>query len=200
MIEFRINLIRDQVPGADQRRIRYMAMILYLAVAGLALILAVSMASSRLVQAAGLRAQSQHLEEVFSRSHDGQGGLAATANRLQERLTSQVAALQAADRLLASEARPARLIRALQFALPEGVALRSFSLAREDQSVVIELRALGENVSQGAQADVLARMQKDPVLMAGLKDLTFISSQIENNAGRIDQIWHFTGQLAGGGG
>ena len=200
MIEFRINLIRDQVPGADQRRTRYKLMILYLALAGLALILAVSMASSRLVEAAGLRGQSQHLEEVFNRNYDGQGGLAATANRLQERMASHVAALQTTDRLLASEARPARLIRALQFALPEGVSLRSFSLSREDKSVIIELRALGESVSQGAQADVLTRMQKDPVLMAGFKELTLAGSQMENNAGRIDQIWHFTGQLAGGGG
>ncbi len=107
-----------------------MAMMAYLALTGLVLVGAVSLASSRLVEAAGLRGQSQHLEEVFNRNYDGQGGLAATANRLQERMASHVAALQTTDRLLASEARPARLIRALQVACPRGYRCATFSLFR----------------------------------------------------------------------
>ena len=202
MIEFRLNLIRDQVPTPAQRVLRYRLMMLYLAVAGLVLVVCVALASQRLVQAGALRTQSQHLESLFGRGREGSGdGLITGASRIKNRLSAQAKALQASDQLMAGDPRPARLLRAMVRSLPPGITVRMFSLNREDRSVNFELLAIGGGEEgQGGPTDLINHWQKDEELSTELKDINYTGSQVEGVGGRSEVIWRFTGRLAKGGG
>lgn len=202
MIEFRLNLIRDQVPTPAQRVLRYRLMMLYLGISGLVLVVSVALASQRLVQASALRAQSQHLETIFGRGREGSGdGLVTGASRVKNRLAAQAKALQASDQFLARDPRPARLLRAMVRSLPPGITVRMFSLSREDHSVNFELLAIGGGEEgQGGPTDLINHWQKDEELSAELKDINYTGSQVEGVGGRSDVIWRFTGRLAKGGG
>lgn len=199
MIEFRLNLIRNQVPDAARRRQRYRAMLVYLGLTGVALVGAMGLASSRLVQAAALREQSAHLERLYARDHEGQGGLIAGSDRLHQRLQALGQSLQAVDRQLAADTRPARLVRSLLVNLPPGITLRTFKLSREDHTVLIELLVAGGYDGRVSATDLAGLWQKDPEVMAYLQDVSFQGSQIENVAGRSDNLWRFIGHFQGGG-
>jgi Tfp pilus assembly protein PilN len=198
VIEFRINLLRDQVANAAQRRRRYMAMMTYLGVTGLLLVGAVGLASSRMVEASALRAQSQRVENVYARDHEGQGGLLAGAARLNQRIQKLVMSLQAVDQKLAKDPRPARLVRNLMVSLPAGVSLRTLRVAQEDKSVAIELVLAGGYEGQVSATDLLGLWQKDEQLMADLAEVNLQGSQIENVGGSSGQVWRFSGRLREG--
>lgn len=202
MIEFRLNLIRDQVPTPAQRLLRYRLMMLYLAVTGLVLVVSALLASQRLVQAGALRAQSQHLEALFGRGREGSGdGLITGATRMKNRLSAQSKSLQASDQLMARDPRPARLLRAMVLSLPPGITVRMFSINREDRSVNFELLAIGggEEGSRGP-TDLINDWQKNADLSAELNEINYTGSQVEGVGGRSDVVWRFNGRLAKGGG
>lgn len=196
MIDFRLNLIRDQVPSRLQRRLRYRALIAYLALTGLLLVGAVSLASTRWLERAGVRGNIDQIERFYQSGHEGQGDLMSGVARLQEKFQAQVAGLQATESLLLTDPRPARLIRSLLVTLPPSVSLRNFKLIREDGSLQFELLSVGG--TDVSPAELIILWQKDLVVKAALKDLTFQGSQIENAGGRSDTVWRFSGRLNGG--
>jgi Tfp pilus assembly protein PilN len=196
VIDFRLNLIRDQVPSRLQRRLRYRALIAYLALTGLLLVGAVSLASTRWLERAGVRGNIDQIERFYQSGHEGQGDLMSGVARLQEKFQAQVAGLQATESLLLTDPRPARLIRSLLVTLPPSVSLRNFKLIREDGSLQFELLSVGG--TDVSPAELIILWQKDLVVKAALKDLTFQGSQIENAGGRSDTVWRFSGRLNGG--
>lgn len=200
VIEFRINLIRGQVPSASERRRRYRLMVLYLGVAGVLLAVAMGSASKRLVEARGLRRQCQEIEDRFRSERGGGEGIPNHARELDQRLAKGVSALRSVERQLATDARPARLVRALALSLPSGVSLRRVVLNGEDQSVLVELLVFGGGAGQDAGAsDLLETWSRDAAIADQVKNLAFLGSQLEGNVGRSDMVWRFSGHLKGKG-
>jgi Tfp pilus assembly protein PilN len=143
VIDFRLNLIRDQVPSRSKRRLQYRVLMAYLALTGLLLVGAVSLASTRWMERAGVRGKIDQIERFYQSGHEGQGDLKSGVARLQEKFQAQVDGLQATENLLATDPRPARLIRSLLVALPSSVSLRNFRLLREEGSLQFELLSVG---------------------------------------------------------
>lgn len=196
MIDFRLNLIRDQVPSRSKRRLQYRVLMAYLALTGLLLVGAVSLASTRWMERAGVRGKIDQIERFYQSGHEGQGDLKSGVARLQEKFQAQVDGLQATENLLATDPRPARLIRSLLVALPSSVSLRNFRLLREEGTLQFELLSVGG--TDVSPAELIIQWQKDLVVQAALRELTFQGSQIENAAGRSDTVWRFSGRLNGG--
>jgi len=196
VIEFRINLIRDQVPTASERRQRYWGMIAYLGVAGLLVVLALGKATSRMLDARQLRVQIELMESRFLVEHEGSAGIRKQAARLQRALGEEQLALQRVETQLASTARPARLLNALHQALPSGVLLRGLTVSEVERSASFELVVLGGRAQlEGSSSDLLLRIQQNRELAAHLTDIAFLGSQMEANAARRDTIWRFSGRL-----
>ena len=196
MIEFRINLIRDQVPSAGERRQRYRLMVAYLAVAGVLVVLSMGLASSRLQEARVLRQQRDQLESRFLADHPGADSIRGYAQQLDRRMARDVVALRDVEQQLTGDARPARLVRALVLSLPTGVSLRRLTLNAEEQSVLIELLVFGGTPEQEADPSrLMGQWARDPELSRQLKDVAFLGSQLEGNVARKDKLWRFTGHL-----
>lgn len=200
MIEFRINLIRGQVPSAPARRQRYRLMIAYLAVAGMLLAVAMGVAASRLVETQALGRQRDELEARFLAGHEGADSIRSHARNLERRTAREVAALRLVERQLVGDARPARLLRALVLTLPSGISLRNFTLSAEEQVVTFELLVFGGSAEKEAGAsDLLALWARDTVINSQIKELNFLGSQMEGNVARNDMVWRFSARLQGKG-
>ena len=201
MVEFRLNLVRDQVPPPGRRRIRYWSMVAYLGASGLVLVASFAWASKRLLQAADLRSQSRRLESEYVESRGGEGSIQLGAQRLHRRVAAQVASLQSVDRQLDTAIRPARLMKGLVLSLPPAISLRKFALDGEARTVTFELLVLGGTPERDAgPADLLADWQGDPAVSRAIKDVSYQGSQIEVVGDRSDVVWRFSAHLAGGGG
>lgn len=196
MIEFRLNLIREQVPSRARRRAYYQALLAYLGLTGLLLVGVVGLASDRWMEMTVVRDSIRQIQQFYLNGHAGQRDMESGVARLQEKFNAQVANLQATENLLATDPRPARLIRSLLVALPASVSLRNFKWTLEDRSLHVELMSMGG--PEVSPAELIALWQKDPVVKATLKELTFQGSQIENVLGRSDTVWRFSGRLIGG--
>lgn len=200
MIEFRINLIRGQVPSAPARRQRYGLMIAYLAVAGLLLAAAMGMAASRFVETQALVRQRDELEARFLAGNTGADSIRSHARNLERRMARDVAALRLVERQLVGDARPARLLRALVLTLPPGISLRHFTLNEEEEVVTFELLVFGGSAEKEAGAsDLLALWARDTVINSQLKEMNFLGSQMEGNVARNDMVWRFSAHLNGKG-
>lgn len=199
MNEFRLNLIRDQVPDKARRRMRYGAMLLYLGIAGLVLAMAVGLASGRVAQAMEFRDQSRRLEKAYAASHEGQGDIRPGALRLQSRLAAQLVSLKAVEERLASDARPARLLRALTLSLPAHMSLHKVTLSAEEKMVAFELRLLGSGSDNSIGApELMSRWQQDPAITAEITQLAYLGSQTEKAGANGNMILQFSGRLEKG--
>lgn len=201
MIEFRLNLVRDRVPPPRQRRARYWAMVGYLAASGLVLVACVAWACTRLLQAEDLRAQSLRLEATYAEDRGGGESIPDGAQRLYRRLSAQIEGLRAADRQMEAAIRPARWLKGLALSLPPAVSIRKFALDGESRTVTFELLVLGGSPERDAgPADLLADWQRDAAVTRGLKDISYLGSQIEPAGDRSDVVWRFSARVVGGGG
>lgn len=196
MTDYRLNLIRDQVPSRARRRHQYRAFMAYLALSGVLMVGAVSLASSRWMERMNVRGQIAQIEGHYLNGKDRQGDLESGVAQLQQKFSSQLASLQATEGLLATDPRPARLIRSLLVVLPSTVSLRNFKLVQDDRTFQFELLSVGG--AELAPMDLINLWQKDLVIKASLRELTFQGSQIENVLGRSDTVWRFSGRLMGG--
>ena len=199
MNNFRLNLIRDQVPSPARRRRRFRTMMIYLAIAGLVLVGAVGLASSRVAQARAFRAQSQKIEADYVASHDGQAGIEAGSARLQARLAAQLESLRFIDQRLSGDPRPARLIRALVLSLPANMVLHKISLNAAEKTVLFEVKWFGGSAGSIGAPELIALWQQDPAIMAEIGQLAHLGSQIENVGAGGNTILQFSGRIEKGG-
>lgn len=199
MNRFRLNLIRDQVPSPARRRRRFRAMMIYLAIAGLVLVAAVGLASSRVAQALEFRAQSQKMEAAYAAAHEGQVGIQEGSAHLQTRLASQLESLQFIDRRLSGDPRPARLLRALVLSLPANMALHKVSLNAAEKSVFFEVKQFGVAAGSIGAPELIALWQQDPAITAEIGQLAHLGSQVENVGAGGNTILQFSGRIEKGG-
>ena len=198
MNRFRLNLIRDQVPAPARRRRRFRAMMIYLAVAGLVLVAAVGLASSRVAQALEFRAQSQKIEADYAASHEGQAGIQVGSARLQARLAAQLESLQFINQRLSGDPRPARLVRALVLSLPANMALHKVSLNAAEATVLFEVKWFGAAAGSIGAPELIALWQQDPAIMAEIGQLAHLGSQVESVGAGGNTILQFSGRIEKG--
>lgn len=196
MPEFAINLIRGQVPPRARRKLRYRAMIAYLAASGLMLAVTLWLATSRLTQAAVVREDIVRLERYFVAAHPEQDGIAAYAAWLERVAGERVAKLKAVDGLLGSAPRPAELIGPLALSLPAGMSIRSLAMDAE-QTVTFELMV----VPSGTEAEtdpsgLMERWSRDATLGSRLQGVTYLGGTRQSNGERNDMVWRFSGRVA----
>lgn len=200
MNKFRLNLIRDQVPSLARRQRRFRAMALYVALAGLVLVVAVGLSSSRVARALALRSQSLGMEASFAATHEGQEGLAQGVARLQTRLANQLEALRTIDRRLTGDPRPARFLRALVLSLPANMTLHKVALNAEEKIIQFEVKLYGGGAdASSGTAELMGRWQQDPAISAEISQLTQLGSQIENAGAGGNLVLQFSGRLERGG-
>ncbi len=199
MNRFRLNLIRDQVPSVVQRRVRFRTLLIYLALAGLVLVVAVGMASSRVSQAWEHRAQSQRLEKAYAKSHNERSGIQPGAARLQARLATQVTALRAVGERLSSDPRPARFLRALALSLPPNMALYKVSMNAEEHTIAFEVRVFAPAADSSFGAPELMNLwQQDPAISGEITQLAYVGSQAEKSGANGNTLLQFSGRLEKG--
>jgi hypothetical protein len=195
MNRFHLNLIRDQVPSLVRRRLRFTAMVAYLAIAGAVLALAVGLASSRASLALEFRSQSQKMEASFTAAHEGQVGLQQGLARLQTRLASQLDSLKVVDERLSGDPRPARFLRALVLSLPPNMALYKVSLNADEKTVFIDVKVFGAAAGSIGAPELMNLWQQDPAIAAEIVQLAQLGSQVENTGAGGNTILQFSGRL-----
>ena len=99
-LEFHMNLIRKQVPSLQQRRARYRSMVAYLAVTGALLAMAIGVATTWLIQAAGERTELTGLNSGSAATHATES-VVQHAAWLEKEMIGRIAVLRALDRELA---------------------------------------------------------------------------------------------------
>jgi hypothetical protein len=193
--EFRMNLIRAQVPSLQQRRARYGSMVAYLAVTGALLAVAMGVATTWLIQAANERAELVKLDNGFAGAHAGEDGIVQHAAWLEKELTGRIALLKAVDRQLAGRSELGHLLYRLALSLPPDVMLRNMTLDAEG-AVAFELLVPAQRAEAGlGPSDVMTQWNQDAALGGCLTGIAYISSQRQAGGERSDIVWRFSGHM-----
>ena len=193
--EFRMNLIRKQVPSLSQRRARYGSMVAYLAVIGALLAMAIGVATTWLIQATSERADLVGIDSRFAKTHAAGPGIVQHAAWLEKEMTSRIAVLKAVDGQLAGRPAGGRLLYRIAVSLPSDVMLRNLTLDGAG-AVTFELLVPSSRAEAGlGPSDVVLRWNQDAALGGYLSGIAYVSSQRQSNGDRNDVIWRFTGHL-----
>lgn len=198
MNEFRINLIRGQVPDARQRRSRYWAMIAYLGLSGLALVLGIGYATSRLAEYASLKQRMRDMERRFADDSGATEGIRNHAISLEKRLERRVESLRLVNKSLDDSARLGVLVAAIARTLPAGVSFQGLAVSGGSRSVTLQLSVMTVGAANDpVPGDLIAAWQKEPGVASQISGISYLGSEVATLAGRNDMIWKFSAQLVG---
>ena len=196
MPEFRLNLIRTQVPRPQDRRIRYLGMLAYLAVSGAFLVAALSFSTTCLVRATETRTDLRRLERQFAERHPAAGGIVPYAGGLESSLTRRIGALTTLDHQLAGRPRPAALLYHFVLSLPQGVSMRLLQLDASARTLTFELAASGARPEGDlGPSDLIARWSQNPALAVQMSEVTYLGSQRQPRGDSADVVWRFSARL-----
>ena len=194
--EFRLNLIRAQVPSLQRRRARYGSMVAYLAVSGALLALVVGLSTTWLVQAAAGRADIAALDRGFAARHVARPGIVQHAAWVENEMGGRIAVLRAVDRQLAGRPRLGSLLYRLARSLPFDIGLKSLTIDANAETVAFELLVPAVHAEAGlGPSDLVAQWNQDAALNGYVTGIAYVSSQRQSNGERSDLVWRFSGHL-----
>lgn len=199
MIEYRINLLRDRVPGIAQRRRRYWLMVGYVALTGIALVLVLKMSVAQWMETRELRRRTDLMETQFRSTRNDADGIQSFVDFQHKQLEGHQRALQALDQFYASDVRLAPVLMALVKHLPRGAIIRNFSVQGAAGSIQVEILFVGLQTARGKDpAELLALWNADALIASQLGEFSFQGSSVDGVATQNDIIWRFTATLKKG--
>lgn len=199
MIEYRINLLRDRVPGIARRRRRYWLMVGYVALAGIALVLVLKMSVTQWLEARELRRRTELMETQFRSTRNEADGIQPFVEFQHKQLEGHQRALQALDQFYASDVRLAPVLMALVKHLPRSAIIRSFSVQGDAGTIQVEILFVGLQAARGKDpAELLALWNADALIASQLGEISFQGSNVDGVATQNDIIWRFTATLKKG--
>ena len=198
MSEFGINLIRDRIPAARQRRLRFVLVAAYLLFAAVALVLTVSQTTAKVVSALNTRDELARLEARFRSWHNTPLGVVPYASGIETELIRRRDSLKAVEQALAGRTCLAPILYQLAAELPPSVSLQSVELNAAEHGFTFDLAMLADRPATRdlAAASLISQWQQDPQFAAELGPITFLGSHRQMNEGKASLIWRFSARLA----
>ncbi len=197
---FRMNLIRDRVPGPTARRRHYLIMVGYLAVAGTALILTALRSTERVVDSLWRNAEGRWIYDAYALRQGKGTEPEEHLERLRREIDVTQKQVHAIERAMGQGRDVAPLVLGLVTHLPGGSELLALELDRDKGQATFEVRLPAADREEPAPIGGLVEAWRtEPLLQDRLRDTVNTSNRREGSNASGRWRLRFEAQLVTGG-
>lgn len=199
MVEYRINLIRDWAMPPSRRERLFLAMLLYLAVAGATMAWVVYRASHDIVATLLERERIAAQQRLVVEEYGIDGKLGAHVDAMGGRLTQCAETLAAIEAAAVRRPSLAPVLLRLTATLPDDVRMLFFELRPGGNGLVFDLAVPVGSADSGLFSDrMITQWQQDEMLGDRLRDPKSTLLQRRQLLGTRSLVLRFTCGLQGG--
>ena len=201
MAVYEINLAKGRVIPANQRRIWYRVLFLYLAVVGTVFAFLANHVTRDLLAALARREELPILErQCLNECAAESGGILQYSRQLEAEMAWQADTLEAVQSVISRRTGVAQILLGLATPLPPGSSLLGADISSSTRELGFEVVLLEDRSAGGlSPLSLINAWTRDPALTAEVTEIRSTNSQRSTLNGRGVLIWSFTGRLTGKG-